>query len=66
MEQNLEISDHSVSPPGPPCSDLPKNKLSRIRMLPLLKIESDQNGEKAVKKTKKPTVIDKVQAGPMT
>jgi len=66
LEQNLEFSDHSVSPPGPPSSDPPKNKLSKIRMLPLPKIESDQNGEKAAKKTKKPIVIDKVQAGPMT
>jgi len=67
LEQNLEFSDHSVSPPGPP-SDPPKKtpKLSKIMMLPLPKMDSDQNGEKVTKKTKKPIVIDKVQAGPMT
>jgi len=66
IEQNLEISDPSVSPPGPPSSEPPKNKLSKIRMLPLPKMDADQNGEKVAKKTKKPIVIDKVQAGPMT
>jgi len=54
-----------VSPPGQP-TDPPKNKLSKIRMLPLPKIDSEQNGDKGLKKTKKPIVIDKVQVGPMT
>eukprot|EP00092_Neocalanus_flemingeri_P019589 GFUD01021221.1.p1 GENE.GFUD01021221.1~~GFUD01021221.1.p1 ORF type:complete len:1227 (-),score=286.33 GFUD01021221.1:356-4036(-) len=70
LEQNLEFSDNSVSPPGPPGppSDPPKKtpKLSKIMMLPLPKMDSDQNGDKVTKKTKKPIVIDKVQAGPMT
>ena len=35
-------------------------------MLPLPKLDSDQNGDKVTKKTKKPIVIDKVQVGPMT
>jgi len=65
LEQNLEFSDHSVSPPGP-TSDPPKKKLSKIMMLPLPKMDSDQNGDKVTKKLKKPIVIDKVQAGPMT
>jgi len=65
LEQNLEFSDPSVSPPAP-TSDPPKNKLSKIRMLPLPKLDSDQNGDKVTKKTKKPIVIDKVQVGPMT
>jgi len=37
-----------------------------MKMLPLPKLDADQNGDKVAKKSKKPIVIDKVQAGPMT
>ena len=49
------------SPPQKP----PENKRSKIMSLPLPKIDADQNGDK-MKKLRQPTVIDKVQAGPMT
>ena len=49
------------SPPQKP----PENKRSKIMSLSLPKIDADQNGDK-MKKLRQPTVIDKVQAGPMT
>lgn len=44
----------------------PEKKLSKIMSLPLPKLDTEQNGDKAAKKLKQPIVIDKVQAGPMT
>ena len=59
LELNLDRGPQS--PPQKP----PENKRSKIMSLPLPKIDADQNGDK-MKKLRQPTVIDKVQAGPMT
>ena len=72
-------TNHNAGPPGglemnldrgaqsPPSQhSKPEKKLSKIMRLPLPKMDSDQNGDKANKKFKKPIVIDKVQVGPMT
>lgn len=59
IEMNLDREAHS------PPQQKPEKKLSKIMSLPLPKMDSDQNGDKAAKMLKKPVVIDKVQVGPM-
>lgn len=60
LEMNLDRG-----PQSPPVQK-PEKKLSKIMRLPLPKLDTEQNGDKANKKFKKPIVIDKVQVGPMT
>ena len=65
LEMNLDRG-----PQSPPLTSEqqkpPEKKLSKIMSLPLPKLDTEQNGDKAAKKLKQPIVIDKVQAGPMT